>query len=362
MIMNIKIGDRVRYLNNVGGGKVTRIKSRNEVWVLEDDGFEVPARISELVVVNPSDFYFKDGSEAKASRKNESVENLAASAAVNYEPEAENYVFDESEETADGEKLSIYITFIPDDVKNFAESGFDAYLVNDSNYYLDFQWMSGGDTANVLKKDTVEPLTTLLLHKFSKADINGLESQRFQAIAYKKRPFGPKPSIDISFGVKPVKFYKIHCFTENDYFDEPAMLLPLVERDVFNLAMQVDVETVRNMIVQKNEPSDRKRIFKKKNKAADEALEIDLHINSLLDDIIGMSPKEMLDYQIDKFNEVMRQNLKSKGKRIVFIHGKGDGVLRGEIIKQLRQKYPNCQYQDASFQKYGFGATMVIIR
>ena len=54
-------------------------------------------------------------------------------------------------------------------------------------------------------------------------------------------------------------------------------------------------------------------------------------------------------------------NLK-KGQKIVFIHGKGDGVLRKAILQELKYKYKNYQSQDASFREYGFGATMVTIK
>ena len=54
---------------------------------------------------------------------------------------------------------------------------------------------------------------------------------------------------------------------------------------------------------------------------------------------------------------------KSKKKRIiVFIHGKGVGILKSEIIKAFKRDYKHLDYQDASFQEYGYGATMVIIK
>ena len=62
------------------------------------------------------------------------------------------------------------------------------------------------------------------------------------------------------------------------------------------------------------------------------------------------------------FNKTMQEHIDEKGKRIVFIHGKGDGVLRKAIIDELKYRYKTCDYQDASFQQYGFGATMVTIR
>ena len=46
--------------------------------------------------------------------------------------------------------------------------------------------------------------------------------------------------------------------------------------------------------------------------------------------------------------------------RSVFIHGKGEGVLRTALEKELKTTYKNqCRFQDASFREYGFGATMI---
>ena len=74
-----------------------------------------------------------------------------------------------------------------------------------------------------------------------------------------------------------------------------------------------------------------------------------------------MSAGDIKRYQVDVFNKTMSEHIKEKGKKIVFIHGKGNGVLRKAVIDELKYKYKSCEYQDASFQQYGFGATMVII-
>ena len=70
----------------------------------------------------------------------------------------------------------------------------------------------------------------------------------------------------------------------------------------------------------------------------------------------------MLRYQVDRFHAVMEEFAGHKGQRIVFIHGKGEGVLRNAIVNELRYKYKKYTYQDASFQEYGYGATQVTIR
>ena len=54
-------------------------------------------------------------------------------------------------------------------------------------------------------------------------------------------------------------------------------------------------------------------------------------------------------------------NLKNKGLKIVFIHGKGEGVLRNALMKEFNHRYKGHQVQDASFREYGFGATQVTI-
>ena len=88
---------------------------------------------------------------------------------------------------------------------------------------------------------------------------------------------------------------------------------------------------------------------------------IDLHADELLDTTAGMSPADILEYQVDTFRKKMDECIKIKGKRIVFIHGKGDGILRNKIVQELKRKYPRCNWQDASFREYGFGATLVIV-
>ena len=89
---------------------------------------------------------------------------------------------------------------------------------------------------------------------------------------------------------------------------------------------------------------------------------MDLHITELLDNTNGLSNADMLNYQLEKFHEVLAKYAVNKGQKIVFIHGKGDGVLRKAIEKELKTKYKQYYYQDASFREYGFGATMVTIK
>ncbi len=98
-----------------------------------------------------------------------------------------------------------------------------------------------------------------------------------------------------------------------------------------------------------------------KKPAKDEVIEVDLHAHALLDCTDGLSATEIKDYQMKVFREKMNEYLRDKGRRIVFIHGNGDGVLRKATLTEMKYSYKTCRHQDASFQQYGFGATMVTI-
>lgn len=49
----VKVGDRVRYLNAVGGGIVVRIAK--DIAYVDEDGFETPVLARECVVVEPAE-------------------------------------------------------------------------------------------------------------------------------------------------------------------------------------------------------------------------------------------------------------------------------------------------------------------
>ena len=52
----MKIGDKVRFLSDVGGGRVAGFQGKNIVLVEDEDGFQVPTPANELVVVGDDDY------------------------------------------------------------------------------------------------------------------------------------------------------------------------------------------------------------------------------------------------------------------------------------------------------------------
>ena len=47
--MKFKIGDKIKFLNDIGGGTITKILDKETVSILNEDGFEIPTMMSELI-------------------------------------------------------------------------------------------------------------------------------------------------------------------------------------------------------------------------------------------------------------------------------------------------------------------------
>ena len=106
-------------------------------------------------------------------------------------------------------------------------------------------------------------------------------------------------------------------------------------------------------------PGNREKVIEEPLHAEDPTAEltVDLHIERIPGSE-GVPEWAALDYQLNYFRQVLRKNLKHKGKRIVFIHGVGDGVLAAALRKELDEVFAlSCSYT------YGpMGATNVTIR
>lgn len=89
--------------------------------------------------------------------------------------------------------------------------------------------------------------------------------------------------------------------------------------------------------------------------------EIDLHINKLIDSVIGLTNTEILTLQLGVFRRELSQAIKGNEREIIFIHGIGNGTLKGELRRVADQEFKWCSQEDASFKEYGFGATRIRI-
>ena len=359
-------GDTVRFLNTTGGGIVTRIAG-NLAYVSDEDGFETPVLLRECVVVTPREGRHP-ASQAIRTETGGGTPPLPGPT-----PPLP------ADETPGGEKLNILIGFEPADPKRLSTSSFDATLVNDSNYWLHYTVATRGrhDTQWTLRAaGTLEPATQDFLFELKPEDLPDFDRIAMQAVAFKRgRDFALKAPIAYEHKVDATRFARLHCFRRNPYFDLPVIALDIVRDDVAAdgegrrsawegrrpASQNIRMETGRETRPLPSHPGRNGRRDASPPSPSG-PLEIDLHATELLDTTAGMSASEILNYQVDYFRRIMDENIGHPGRKIIFIHGNGEGVLRAALMKELNYRYKGHEVSDASFREYGFGATMVTIR
>jgi len=348
--MNIKEGDTVRFLNDIGGGVVTKIIDRFSVEITNEDGFDIPVKISELVVI--------DDVEYSSSSKNNDIHNEKE---TEIDINTDNIFYpDVNFDNKLGDDINVYFAFVPQG--KAGNSNLNLYLINDSNYNILYSFIDIDNTnkgysnaVGVIDANTKEQIGTLGFDS-----INNISEYIFHLIFYKKGEFKLKSPIDKSFKVNPVKFYKEKSYKESDYFNEDVILFSIISENTMLNELENITEKEFKQIIKQKEKIEKPQNHKSPKKT--EQLEIDLHIHELLDDFKGLSNREILDIQMDKFNYELDNAKKTHIKKIVFIHGVGEGKLKHNIRRELDKNKNKYTYQDASFKEYGYGATMVYLK
>lgn len=342
----IKVGDRVKFLNDVGGGVVTGFLGKNMVKVENEDGFEVPYPLAKLI--NVDDPALNKGKPPVEKPVEETVQ----------QPVQEKKP--KGKMLAGKDSPDFYFCFVPADAKNPLAGDIELILVNDSNFMLLFRYahVKDGQYETVLFGE-VQPNSDVELEAIDQNDLPDLPEYSFQLLYFRDGEREVYPSITKKFKVNPVKFYKEKSFQPNSFFHQNALVYQISENILNTEIDRMTDDDLRKVIKTKERQQPKLNL---KKPVQPEIVEVDLHIHELIENTTGLTNKEILDLQMEKVEREMRHAIEAGSKRIVFIHGVGQGVLKQEIAKLLQSRFPKYIFQDASFKEYGYGATMVILR
>ena len=407
-IMTIKKGDRVKFLNDTGGGVVKEIKDSKLAVVLIDDGFEVPVLISELIPAGGSagngNRQDKESSPTGRMTENKSGEDRSddrfsgvtgwdeGGDDIDEDPDSfpdagEMSTAEEQSEVTENSGLEDTY-YESDDIARHSSSqpgekpardkpvrnlligiaennrrdSIDVWLINDSRFNTLYSFLQKEDESwTTVKTGHIEPDTKILVRRYTRGQVNSFITLRLHAIFFMKGFFEPAGPSQAEYSIDPVDLFSEGALRENEFFDENAFVVPLISDQHDREIQRLREQEVNRLIGQKSEKLQSEKA-KTKSKTDPGVDEVDLHISELVDNSSGLSGREALDIQMARFTTALEGALRGKTRRIVFIHGIGGGKLKFELRKALDKKYPKLRYQDASFSEYGFGATMVIIR
>jgi len=323
----MNVGDKVRLLHGKEEGIVTKKLDRGLVEVEIEDGFGIPVLETELVVVAA------DEGDAFADKPRKTVE-IKKPAKLKH-----------------AEK-GYYVAIIPlndqlHSIYLINEQDSDALvLVNElNNKHEEKSILSEKIFAGNSTKITERNLNHL--NSWPALSITILEENNSWGIA--KRP----EKINLTIKAKHFKgeLKPITRLNKNGY------IIPLNTVNKENIEPEViDAEKLRDGMFAQKEQS-----FQREGKRISIDSEVDLHIEALKSDADQIKPNEMLDIQLQAFEQKLNQAIAAGLDEITFIHGVGNGILRNKIHKYLSQSDHIKFFKDAQKEKFGYGATLVRI-
>ena len=412
MAQNIQVGDTIRYLNASGGGIVKRIE-RGVAWVEGPDGFELPTPIHECVLVDSRDTFVPAYKPPVAKRIEPAVQQTKSSAPVSTpaatEPSEQDlsFVAPLSKgpwfDRSGGEQVQVHVAYLPVSYEHFGQSSYETYLINESNYHLLFTYSTATPTGGqkLRSAGVLEPDMRVLVEEFEASEINDHAVSHFQFVAYKpERTYRSMPPVERQVRMDVVKLAKRHSFRENPFFDEDALVLPVLES--YDGARQAPSEepqpapsrsgalpqraieraesvTTQQKVTPKAPQKPARKSGDNKPKAerkqpehlptpeptpvsSEQTIEkVGLEAERILPNATGMTPHEILLYQLKNFRRELDKRLERRGSKVIFIHGAGQGILHQLIINRIEQDYPMVQYRDVTFDGFPMGAIEVTI-
>jgi hypothetical protein len=314
----LKLGDKVRFVNESMEGIVTSLKDKNLVGVTVEDDFEIPVMASELVKIK---------FEEKAGNNQPELPTAKAFKGNSIHPLGVFFAFDRVGE--DGIELFVH--------NNLAEWVIlNVFQKEDGVYHL---WQQ-------LKLEREE---TLLLGKYKFSSIQEWKTLLVQMLPVESHTVKPGSLVqtELNFGVKKFHQWLKHCFFLNrqaymlrlDEVMEPLNLKALAQRDF----TETPVSNVKNL---KDKP----------------ASIIDLHYEALQQNGYGTA-SDITAFQMDVFTQTLDAAFVHQLKEIVYIHGVGNAYLKNKIRTWL-SKHPEIVsgFEEADLLQFGNGATLVRLR
>ncbi len=335
---NINIGDKVKFLNEVGGGVVSEIVDKYLVKVMTEDEWEIPALKTELIVVEPvqqSEITAKSNEDNNSFITEDNSKNIAEDTKI------------------DTKNISLLLALVSSesDSQNLSK---DIYMINDSEFYVFYNMLCNiNKEFSYIGAEILEPNTKVLLKQIKNDEMSKLDNFLFQIIFFSKGKYDPLKPFEKKLSMKNLLQSK---FIKNDFFDENASL-----HTIFELKNEAGLSRDEILkLMNKPEKAERNIHNNYKIDYSKERIVFDLHIEELIDNYEELGSTEILRIQMDEFHKGMKKIITEGFKEAIFIHGKGKGILKRQIYTELRSNYKGFSFQDASFREYAYAATLVI--
>ncbi|WP_158826507.1 Smr/MutS family protein [Mucilaginibacter lacusdianchii] len=316
--MKYKLGDFVRFVDERREGYVTRIIDDQMIGVTDEDDFEIPVLASKVTSVY--------GHQPKVQTNQGTVQATAEVPVSEFKTKG------------------VYLGVISDAK---AASVVHFHLINDTSYQLlvtlttERQQGFKGEFAGI-----IGPNSSADIYSAQLADIQLWPKFNLNILFHTTQNIAPATPIAFADKFKAKDFSGTKKVVP--VLNQQGWLIRLDEPELV-----IDAEKLKESFYKPAE---------EKQKVDRPANEIDLHIEKLRNDYQFISSSDILRIQLEHFKKALDAAIVHQLPEIIFIHGAGNGILRHELHKQLGKHQKVQTFLDARKEKFGYGATKVILK
>jgi hypothetical protein len=242
----------------------------------------------------------------------------------------------------------------------------DLFVINYTSFEILYSLITENEnTFEGIDYGCVPPFSKIHIQTIQRDDLEKWLTGFVQILFFKENDTTVKMPLHVPFSVKLIRFLKKDSYLPTNFMPERSVLIYLGQSvsalDSKQMEWQKDEGNLQNPSSPQPANISTPEKFINKYKINQTTAEVDLHIETILDDHSKLDNAQILALQRRLFIQCMESAIEENLKKVTFIHGIGSGVLKNEIITLLKE-YANVHYLDASIQKYGRGAIEVFIK
>lgn len=210
--MQFKEGDKVLFLNEKGGGVVTRIVNEEIVHVSIDEGFEIPYAVGDLIKT-AHDRHEGHTGDASLNTTVTSGDHKHSPLQV-LTPQAGSV------------PQGIYLAMVPRNQEQVLASAMDFYMVNHTGYEVSFGlFVNKSGHYQGIASGTIGPSAKRHVGKVERTEIEDWNHSLLQAVFFQEGKTEVIPPVSTHVVFKPVKIYKEENFSFSPLLHQKAMMV-----------------------------------------------------------------------------------------------------------------------------------------
>lgn len=353
--MRFKVGDKVNFLNESGGGTVVAIIDQRLVKIETNDGFEMPVLSADLIL------------DSRLQAQNEPLFSPSFPG-VTEKPKPKEETVEEfiSEINPWGnikEEKGIYLAFEPLEQQWVLTGEIDIQLINHSpNDLLYSVFMHRNGQIEGVDYSSVPANSKIVLDTINRDEIENWTKGYLQVLLYNDLPGKIYLPVHAVIDIKTNRFFKEGSYQTNTLLQGKALIITIATITELQASTDTDLERKYGAKVKAEiaQAVKEKPLIDKHKSGMDEAV-IDLHIGEVIDNIAGLSSHDMFNIQMNYFRKTLESAIKNEYQKVTFIHGIGNGVLKNAIVKEV-ENYEVLENKMATISKFGVGAIDVLIK